>query len=109
MSAASQDTTVREFRLFIGNVWVESSSGETFETLDPFSGKPWALVQRANAKDVDRAVQAAAQALDGPWSKLSATSRGMLMYKLAELGNSRKWRRETTASCVPRCAVRWLM
>jgi aldehyde dehydrogenase (NAD+) len=73
------------YKLFIGNEWQAADSGETFESLDPFSGEAWATLPRAGAKDVDRAVAAAAQALDGPWSTMSATERGMLLLKLAAL------------------------
>lgn len=76
---------MNQYQLFINNESIAASSGKTFESLDPFSGEPWAVVARAGAKDVDRAVQAAAQALEGPWSRLSATSRGALLYKLAQL------------------------
>ncbi len=79
------NAAMNRYQLFINNEWVDSSSGETFDSLDPFSGEPWAVVSRANAKDVDRAVQAAAQALEGPWPKLSASNRGALLYKLAQL------------------------
>lgn len=45
-----------------------------------------ATVQAAGAKDVDRAVQAAHAALKRPeWKGLSATDRGQLMAKLADL------------------------
>ena len=87
MSAKGNAThaAMNRYQLFIGNEWTDSNSGEWFESLDPFSGKPWALIPRGNAKDVDRAVHAAAQALEGPWSQLSATNRGMLLLKLAAL------------------------
>ena len=35
--------------------------------------------------DADRAVQAAARAFDGPWSRMSASDRGMLLHKLGSL------------------------
>lgn len=70
------------YNLFIGNREVEPSNGESFETVDPFSGEPWALVARARADDVDRAVRAAGEALNGTWGQLSATERGMLLYRL---------------------------
>jgi len=34
---------------------------------------------------VDRAVQAAAAAMEGPWGKMSPTDRGMLLHKLGAL------------------------
>ena len=45
-----------------------------------------AEVAEGNAADIDRAVKAARQALEsGPWSKLDAADRGLLLFKLADL------------------------
>ena len=74
------------FKMWIGGEWVESASGQTFETDNPFLGKPWALIPRGNAQDADRAVRAAHQALTtGPWPKMTATQRGALLRKLGDL------------------------
>ena len=73
------------YQLFINNEWVNPDSGQWFDSLDPFSGESWAEVPRANATDVDRAVTAAANAFEGPWSTMSASNRGMLLHKLGEL------------------------
>lgn len=61
--------------------------GETgFESIDPATGKPWGLMPRAVAEDVDRAVTAAQRALhDKAWRGLTATQRGKLLYRLADL------------------------
>jgi len=59
---------------------------DSFESIDPASGKPWALMPRAQAEDVDRAVLAAGIALSsGPWPEMTATARGKLLYRLADL------------------------
>lgn len=76
---------MEHYHLFIDNQWVDPSSGEWFDSLEPFSGEAWARIPRANGDDVDRAVKAAATALEGPWSKISASERGMLLHRLAEL------------------------
>ena len=57
----------------------------TFESFDPFTGKPWALVPRCNADDADAAVSAAAQAFRGPWRGITASARGKLLLRLADL------------------------
>lgn len=72
-------------RLFIGGEWTAPAAGGSFETLDPSTGEPIMQVAQAGAEDVDRAVQAAQQALDGAWSELPAHQRGLLMHRLAEL------------------------
>src|SRR6202035_1713978 len=73
------------YKLFIDNQWVESTSGQWFDAEDPFSGETWAQVPRSNAEDINRAVKAAKAALSGPWGTMSATDRGMLLFKLGQL------------------------
>ncbi len=59
---------------------------EFFESFDPFTGKPWAKIPRCGAGDVDEAVGAASQAFrTGPWRALTATQRGRLLVRLADL------------------------
>lgn len=58
----------------------------TFESVNPSTGAAWAVMPAASAADVDRAVKAAARALHDPaWRGLSATQRGRLLYRLADL------------------------
>ena len=71
--------------LLIGGEWVEAADGRTFATIDPATGETIAQVAHAGAEDVDRAVKAAATALEGPWSKLPAAGRSLLMNRLADL------------------------
>lgn len=75
----------QKHQLFINNEWVDPLTGQWFESLDPFSGEAWALIPRAGKADVDRAVKAASDAMSGPWGKMSASDRGMLMFKLGAL------------------------
>lgn len=77
---------IRQFRCFIDGEWVEALSGETFESVDPFTAKAWATIPKCDARDVDRAVEAARRAFDdGEWSKLTATQRGHLLRRLGDL------------------------
>ncbi|WP_037469958.1 aldehyde dehydrogenase [Sinorhizobium fredii] len=65
----------------------EFADGEArFESIDPATGAAWAEMPEAREADVDRAVEAAHRALyAGPWAKLTATQRGKLLYRLADL------------------------
>ncbi|UCF77324.1 MAG: aldehyde dehydrogenase [Betaproteobacteria bacterium] len=75
-----------KYKMFIGGEWVDAASGETFESDNPFTGKPWALVPKGNAQDADRAVRAAHKAFtSGEWPKLTPSRRGALLRKLADL------------------------
>ena len=35
-----------KYKMFIGGQWVEAESGEHFESDNPYTGKPWALIPR---------------------------------------------------------------
>jgi len=73
-------------RLVIDGKRVESSSGETFETVNPATGEVLARVARGNAADIDLAVAAARRAFeDRAWRTLSAYDRGNLLLRLADL------------------------
>jgi len=83
----TQMTTPERYRLYIDGAEVESAGGETFASTNPTTGEPWAQFEEASAEDVDRAVMAAAAAFaqGSPWRSLSATGRGRLMFRLADL------------------------
>jgi aldehyde dehydrogenase (NAD+) len=73
-------------KLLINGRWVDSVSGKTFPTINPSTGEAITQVAEADAADVDKAVAAARMAFDkGPWRKMSAAQRGVLMNKLADL------------------------
>ena len=75
-----------KYRMFIGGEWVDAASGETFESDNPFTGKPWALIPKGGAQDADRAVRAAHKAFtSGDWPKLNPSKRGALLRKLGDL------------------------
>src|SRR5690242_1079588 len=79
-------TSLTRYKMFVGGEWTDAASGATFETSNPYTGKPWALIPRAGAEDVDRAVKAAHKAFtSGDWPKLNATQRGALLRKLGDL------------------------
>jgi aldehyde dehydrogenase (NAD+) len=74
-------------KLLINGAWVDGS-GKPFETINPASGEVLTQIAEATAADVDRAVQAAREAFDDPaskWRKMSASERGRLIWKLADL------------------------
>jgi len=75
-----------KYRMYIDGAAEEARSGEWFESHNPFTGRPWALIARGNKDDADRAVEAAHRAFaTGPWPALTATQRGALLRKLADL------------------------
>ena len=72
-------------RLFIDGQWVEARSGRTFQTHNPATGEVLADVAEGDAADIDRAVEAARRAFEGPWSKWRPAERQALLLRLADL------------------------
>jgi aldehyde dehydrogenase (NAD+) len=86
ITAVEPTVRVRATKLLINNEWVESASGKTFPTINPSTGEEICRVAEADAPDVDRAVRAARAAFEtGKWRKMSASLRGLLMNRLADL------------------------
>ena len=76
---------MQTYQIFINGEWVDSSSGDYFESIDPYSQKPWALIPDCNSKDVEKAVAAAKVAYEGDeWKSLNATSRGKIVKKFGQ-------------------------
>ena len=78
--------TLVKYKMYIDGQWTDPANGQYFESHNPYTGKPWALIPRGNAEDVDRAVRAARTAFtSGEWPKMNATRRGALLRKLGDL------------------------
>ena len=75
---------MESFDLYIDGDFVAGAA--RFDSLDPSTGTPWATIAEARKAEVDRAVAAAKRAfLSGPWPGLTATQRGKLLLRLADL------------------------
>lgn len=75
-----------KLKMYIGGEWVAPLTGDYFDSYNPYTGKPWISVPRGGRDDADRAVQAAKKAFQDPkWRDLTASSRGHLLRKLADL------------------------
>ncbi|MBZ5572436.1 MAG: aldehyde dehydrogenase family protein [Acidobacteriia bacterium] len=73
-------------RLLIDGQWVETA--KKFDTVNPATGEVLTQIAHASSADLDRAVAAARKAFEdrsGPWRKMSASERGRLIWKLADL------------------------
>jgi 1-pyrroline dehydrogenase len=75
--------SVTQHKQFIGGEWVESSSGETMEVLNPATGEAVAEVPRGSVEDVERAVEAAKKAW-AEWRFKTPKDRMELLLKLAD-------------------------
>lgn len=76
---------MQEFMMRIGGLRRPAALDRWFESLDPYTGENWARFPRGSAEDVDAAVKAANEAFTiGPWSSMTASERGLLLYRLAD-------------------------
>lgn len=83
---AATKARIEPGRLLIDGHWVEGSN--KFDTVNPATGEVLTQIVEASPQDVDRAVQAARRAFEdrrGAWCKMSASERGRLIWRLADL------------------------
>jgi len=92
MAVAQVDQQIPAFvntkhQLLIEGTWVDSTSGHTFETINPATEEVLCSVPRGNAEDIDRAVHAARRAFqDGsPWRRMTPSDRGKLIHRIGDL------------------------
>ena len=77
---------LKSYQMYINGEWVNAKDGKTLESVNPSTGKSWAIIPEASEIDVDAAVQSAHRAFtEGPWSKMTATERGKLLRRLADI------------------------
>ncbi len=78
--------TLPKYQHFIKNQWSNPASNTWYESINPYTAKPWCLIPRGNKEDVDRAVSCARNAfVNGEWPTLTPTQRGHLLRKLGDL------------------------
>ena len=76
----------RTHKMLINGQWVGAASGMTFPTYNPATGQVLSHAAEGDKADVDAAVRAAREAFDhGPWRKFTASERGRMIWKLADL------------------------
>jgi len=85
-ATAAQVETREKYGFYIDGEESFPTSGETFESTNPATGEVWADMSLAGAEDVDRAVKAGWAAFESAaWGGLTATRRGRLLMRLADL------------------------
>ena len=74
-------------RMLIGGEAVDAADGQTFDVVDPATGRTMATAPLGGREDVDRAVEAARKAFDDRkgWANWAAGKRGRSLSKLADL------------------------
>lgn len=75
---------MERFDHFIGGASHIPASGSYFESINPFTRKPWTLVARGNDADATAAVEAAHKAAtDGGWAMSSPAERSIALQRIA--------------------------
>ncbi len=70
---------------YIDGRWVDSVGADTFDSINPSTGETLARVAYGTSADIDQAVQAAADALNGPWSRFKPSERERVLLRFADL------------------------
>ncbi len=91
--ATARVSVAKAYKMFVGGAFVRSESGRTFQARGaavPGSADPEVVnLPRGSRKDARDAVLAAKGAADG-WAARTAYNRGQILYRLAEVMESRK-------------------
>lgn len=67
-------------QLYIHGEYVNATSGQTFETVNPATGEVLAVVQSASQDDIDKAVKSA-KAGQKIWAGMTASERSRILLK----------------------------
>lgn len=86
MEQAVSNFIAKPVKMLIGKDWVEAINGATFPVYNPATGQVMAQVAEGRKEDIDLAVKAARKAFEeGPWSRITPSERGKLIWRLADL------------------------
>jgi aldehyde dehydrogenase (NAD+) len=81
-----KENGVKSYGHFIDGRYVDPIEGQWMDSVDPYSGQAWARISRGSASDADAAVAAARRAMrSGAFASMTATQRGRMMQKFADL------------------------
>ena len=70
------------YQMYIDGKFVDATSRKTFNVYDPATEEVIATCPAGDAKDIDRAAQAAKKAFYGGWKNTSAQERGRILLRL---------------------------
>ena len=79
----------KTYRNYIGGEWLDATSGETFESVNPATGETLGVFPSSTTEDMDRAVEAARDAYER-WRLVPAPKRAELLFRVAEMFIERK-------------------
>jgi len=76
---------IENYKMFIGGEWVESSSGQRLESINPFNQQVWSTIPQGTEEDVEQAIAAARHAFENGWRQTNGATRQKLIFALADL------------------------
>ncbi len=74
----------KTYKNFINNEWVNASSGNTIESINPADKEPVGYVQSSTEDDLNKAVASAHKA-KRDWRRLGQSARGQILFKTANI------------------------
>lgn len=78
--------TMQQFLNIVNGETLANGSGRWIDSEDPFTGKVWSQIPQGTTQDAEAAISAAFDAgSTGPWASMTATARGKLLHRLADL------------------------
>jgi aldehyde dehydrogenase (NAD+) len=77
------------YKNYIDGKWVESSTGKTFESINPANREVLGVITYAGPKEIEDAVEAAARAFLR-WRKVPAPRRAEILFRTGEILRKRK-------------------
>ncbi len=69
----------------IDGEWISPNHGEKIDVLNPCDGESYSSIDRAGKNEINKAVLAAQKAQNSHWGKMTATERGRILMKFADL------------------------
>jgi aldehyde dehydrogenase (NAD+) len=86
MEATGLDQAVKPGRLWIDGKQFDAVSGKTIEVINPATAQLLTRVERGDAEDINRAVEAARRAFESrSWSQMNASERSKILWRIGEL------------------------
>ena len=84
IAGAARSFVRQDHLLFINGKRMPALSGQVMDVFDPSDDSRLGGAAEGGAADVDAAVLAARAAFEGPWSRLTPSARGQLIWRLAD-------------------------
>lgn len=81
----SQAYITPHYDLFIDGRFQKSSKGSRFKSINPADESILSEITESTSADIDKAMQAARKAYQGPWGKMKGSERGKYLFRIARM------------------------